>query len=90
MCKDNQTKEASGFIAAPCSATVDLPCPFCGGKDIRFTEHRGMGNRRLKGCENLWSTCCYDCGATFANRYKKQLLVDQWNRRPQNIERADS
>lgn len=56
-------------------------CPFCGSDDIRFTCHVGEG-RGFHSGEDVWSTCCYVCGATFPNRYSKQLLVDQWNRRP--------
>jgi len=58
------------------------PCPFCGGTNIKFDCHVGQGNLYIKGCHNLWSTCCYDCGATFPNRYSKKLLIDCWNRRP--------
>ncbi len=29
----------------------------------------------------IYSMCCYDCGATFPNRYKLELLKDAWNRR---------
>ena len=54
------------------------PCPFCGSTDIRFHLHRGAGT----GIHGVWSTCCYDCGAIFPNRYKRELLVECWNRRP--------
>ena len=64
--------------------TKTLPCPFCGGADIRFTNHgkvsRAMGHQN----DDVWSTCCYKCGATFPNRYRRKLLVEQWNRRPLN------
>lgn len=57
-------------------------CPFCGGTNIRFTNHgkisREMGHRN----DDVWSTCCHDCGATFPNRYNKQALIDCWNLRP--------
>lgn len=56
------------------------PCPFCGGTHIRFDLHRGD--------RDVWSMCCYDCGATFPNRYKKELLVECWNRRPAAYESA--
>lgn len=52
----------------------ELNCPFCAGADIRFNLHRGAGD--------VWSTCCYDCGAIFPNRYKKELLIECWKRRP--------
>jgi hypothetical protein len=29
----------------------------------------------------VYSMCCYECGATFPNRYRRELLVDAWNRR---------
>lgn len=56
------------------------PCPFCGGKDIRFTDHGNIGTGMHSG-DHVWSMCCYDCGATFPNRYRKELLVENWNRR---------
>ncbi len=52
------------------------PCPFCGDSDIQFDKHIGRYQ------ETIWSMCCYQCGATFPNRYKKELLVEAWNRRP--------
>lgn len=55
-----------------------LPCPFCGSTDIRFTKH--YEGHALE----VWSTCCYNCGATFPNRYHKEPLVKCWNRRPNN------
>lgn len=64
--------------------TEILPCPFCGGNDIRFTNHGRLVRYRQ---EDVWSTCCYQCGATFPNRYQKQLLVDCWNRRPSEGEK---
>lgn len=58
-----------------------LPCPFCGGKDIRITCHPGMGNGIYHSGEDVFSMCCYNCGATFPNRYRRELLVEAWNRR---------
>ena len=52
-------------------------CPFCGGKDIRFDSHF----KPISPTGKIWSMCCYDCGATFPNRYLKELLVEAWNRR---------
>ena len=80
---DQQPKNEAACGGSALTAELDrvLPCPFCGGSDIRFTRHPGEG-RGLHSGEDVWSTCCYQCGATFPNRYKKQLLVDQWNRRP--------
>jgi Lar family restriction alleviation protein len=56
------------------------PCPFCGGTDIRITRHPGLGTGFHSG-EDVYSMCCYDCGATFPNRYRRELLVEAWNRR---------
>jgi len=53
------------------------PCPHCGGNDIRFDKHDQV--RSPTG--EIWSMGCYKCGATFPNRYKKELLVDAWNKR---------
>lgn len=62
-----------------------LSCPFCGGVDIRFTDHGKIGSGIHCG-DNVWSTCCYQCGATFPNRYRKELLVEQWKKRPDESE----
>lgn len=48
--------------------TEALPCPFCGGADIRFDCHRGAGWGFDHRGDDVWSMCCYDCGATFPNR----------------------
>ena len=57
-------------------------CPFCGGKDIRFGKH----HEAQSPTQIVWSMCCYRCGATFPNRYKKELLVNAWNKRVFDIE----
>ena len=49
-------------------------CPFCGGTNIRIDKHPPI-------VRPVFSMCCYDCGATFPNRYRRELLVDAWNRR---------
>jgi Lar family restriction alleviation protein len=54
------------------------PCPFCGGIDIRFDRHE---HTRESPTGVIWSMCCYHCGAQVPNRYKKELLVDAWNKR---------
>ena len=54
-----------------------MSCPFCGGDDIRIDEH----NEYRSPTGKVFSMCCYKCGATFPNRYKRDLLVDAWNRR---------
>lgn len=57
-----------------------LPCPFCAGTDIRIDRHPNAGRGMHQG-EDVYSMCCYDCGATFPNRYRRELLVECWNRR---------
>lgn len=56
------------------------PCPFCGGTDIRHDRHPGAGTGMHRG-EDVYSMCCYQCGATFPNRYKLELLREAWNKR---------
>lgn len=53
------------------------PCPFCNSSDIRIHRHPGSG----PSGQDVWSMCCYICGATFPNRYRRELLVENWNRR---------
>lgn len=60
-----------------------LSCAFCGGSDIRFDRHPGEG-RGIHAGEDVWSTCCYQCGATFPSMYSKGKLVEKWKRRPGN------
>lgn len=55
------------------------PCPHCGSKDIRHTKHdQGYG---IHSGATIYSMCCYGCGATFPNKYRLELLNEQWNRR---------
>lgn len=61
-----------------------LPCPFCGGKDIRFTSHK----IHESPTGEIWSICCYNCGAQFPNKYKKELLLTAWNTRPDQKDRS--
>ena len=56
------------------------PCPFCSGVDIRIDHHRTSDPRSPEGY--VYSMCCYKCGATFPNRFKRELMVESWNRRP--------
>lgn len=58
-----------------------LPCPFCGGVEIRFDLHTAAGRGMHHEGADVWSMCCYTCGATFPNRYERGLLVAAWNRR---------
>lgn len=55
------------------------PCPFCGGTDIRCDAHPFSEPYRSE--KTVYSMCCYQCGATFPNRFKRELLVEAWNRR---------
>jgi len=61
------------------------PCPFCGNTDIRITRHTKSNHNGYRPFYSptgeIFSMCCYECGATFPNRYKKELLVNNWNRR---------
>ena len=59
-----------------------LNCPFCGGTDIRFTNHGKVSRDPHHFKDDVWSTCCYDCGATFPSMYSKEHLVEKWQRRP--------
>jgi Lar family restriction alleviation protein len=56
------------------------PCPFCGGTDIRAESHPAHRSSTAV----VWSMCCYTCGATFPSRYRKELLIAAWNRRPED------
>lgn len=55
------------------------PCPFCGGTDIRCDAHPFYERNRTE--TKVYSMCCYKCGATFPNRFRRELLVEAWNRR---------
>lgn len=57
------------------------PCPFCGGTDIRCANHGKISRDPFHREDNVWSMCCYSCGATVANRYRRELLLETWNRR---------
>ncbi len=76
--EDNQQKQQA--VSGHVESVVMLPCPFCGGEHIKMTSHKGY-QARMSPTGEVWSMCCYDCGATFPNRYKKELLVMQWNKR---------
>jgi len=56
------------------------PCPFCGGTDIRHDRHPRAGDR-MHGFADVFSMCCYACGAQFPNCYSLARLNEQWNRR---------
>jgi len=64
------------------------PCPFCLNTDIRIDKHtKTHNNSRLpfySPTGEIWSMCCYNCGATFPNRYTKELLVEAWNTRAES------
>lgn len=61
------------------------PCPFCGSCDIKLVGHRNAGSGWHAG-ETVYSIDCMGCTASFANRYKREILVEQWNRRAQPAE----
>jgi Lar family restriction alleviation protein len=81
-----QNSESPQVAVAQPPLVMPLPCPFCGGKDIRFNEHGPMfvqrGEALVRNPDTIWSMCCYDCGATFPNRGTKEPLMKCWNRRP--------
>ena len=58
-----------------------LPCPFCGGVDVRLARHPGAGVGMLHHGDDIYSIDCMGCGATFPNRYRPALLRDAWNKR---------
>lgn len=62
---------------------VLLRCPFCGGTKIRFDRHPKASRSETHYGADVWSTCCYDCGATFPNMYSQEALIAKWQRRPQ-------
>lgn len=64
----------------PSSKDTDLTCAFCGSTDISFIRHKEL--RSITG--EMWASYCCECGATFPNKCKKQLLIDCWIRRPKN------
>jgi len=66
-----------------------LPCPFCGGADIRIDAHPRAG-RGEHHAETVFSMCCYACGATFPNRYRRELLVTAWNTRAPLADRLEA
>ena len=78
--------QASGVLTMTTHAPAAFkPCPFCEGADIRCDRHHE--SRSPTGF--VWSMCCYNCGATFPNRYKRELLVEAWNRRPQGRDNGE-
>src|SRR5687768_2457407 len=82
---DSHCRRFDRPVAGEAIAMSDLrealkPCPFCGGNDIRFDKHHSY-NYSHPDFKFHWSMCCYNCGATFPNRYRKELLVAAWNTR---------
>jgi hypothetical protein len=70
-------------------AIARLECPFCAGTDIRFNNHgrkeRKFGDTHTDAMhygDTIWSTCCYQCGATFPNMYSREKLEEKWRQRP--------
>jgi len=68
-------------------ATDFLPCPHCGSADIRVDCHRGEGRGIFHQGDDVWSMCCYRCGARAVNRYSREALRDAWNMRPDPVAR---
>lgn len=57
------------------------PCPFCGSADIAEDIHRGAGTGLLHRGDDVWTMACYSCGAGFPGAYRREFLVEKWNRR---------
>jgi hypothetical protein len=65
-----------------------LPCPFCGGP-ATLALHKGIGKGISHRGDDVWSIDCAGdrdknisgCGASAVNRYKKELIISEWNRR---------
>jgi Lar family restriction alleviation protein len=62
------------------------PCPFCGSEDVKLAAHPGAGIGYLHHSDTVYSIDCLGCTASFASRYKRELLVEQWNRRAPSAE----
>ena len=60
-----------------------MACPFCGTKpEIMPSGERGRDLMHRN--DNVWSMCCYSCGAQVPNRYGEHglnLMREQWNKR---------
>ena len=58
-----------------------LPCPFCGGTNIALAAHPQAGRGFDHHGDTVYSIDCMGCGASFPNRYRREILVEQWNTR---------
>lgn len=79
--------EETPTVNNPAETVAMLPCPFCGGEHIKMTSHKGY-RARMSPTGEIWTMRCYNCGATFPNRYEKELLVSQWNKRTNSKQSA--
>ena len=57
------------------------PCPFCGCEIIGLVNHGRVSSAPYHGEDDVWSIGCYGCGASVPNRYRKDLIVSEWNKR---------
>jgi len=59
------------------------PCPFCGSSDVRNVSSNFAGpSNHLHSGDKLFAVNCGDCGASVPNRYRNDLVISAWNRRP--------
>jgi len=63
-------------IDYPCSVTI-LKTP--SGQPVSSDPHNALADAVAL---MVWHMVNAECGARFPNRFKRQLLVDAWNRRP--------
>lgn len=80
-CFARYRRKGTAMTAEPKPDLVELkPCPFCGSKNVKIAAHYGVGRGFHKG-ETVYSIDCMGCTAAFANRYRREILVEQWNTR---------
>ena len=59
------------------------PCPFCGGTDVANVSAGYAGPTDVwHAGHQIFAVNCKGCGASVPNRYQNQLVVDAWNKRP--------
>lgn len=65
------------------------PCPFCESTNIALAAHPGAGRGFDHHGDTVYSLDCMGCGASFPNRYRREILVEQWNRRVADAAQTD-
>ncbi len=61
-----------------------LPCPFCGGTDIRLAKHKP------KNDDPYWNVFCHDCWTEIKYGAIKEDIIGMWNHRYYNGASNDS